>query len=199
MKSARMLSPGNDLTRQIFVASGNSVNDLPTLDTATPTPSTSSSLTHEVMNADDIASDEWLAKLIGAEEEEENSRGTTTVATTNDSKCMTYGQIFKSPWCCTEAKEEQFKNLMGQLFQLQLDDVTSILVLIICMFNTANTNLAHREEANERQEYFTQMLYRYLCSKVGRDMAVKMFPKYVRLPSLLEEMTTILEKETLKF
>lgn len=42
------------------------------------------------------------------------------------------------------------------------------------------------------QEFFTQMLYRYLCHAVGKPNAVTLLPKYLMLISQLEEMAQIM-------
>ena len=53
-------------------------------------------------------------------------------------------------------------------------------------------NLEDRGRRQRNQEFFCQMMYRYLCSTIGRPNAVKLFPKYLELISQLEEMAHIM-------
>ena len=46
--------------------------------------------------------------------------------------------------------------------------------------------------AIRNQEFFVQLLYRYLCSTVGKPNAVQLLPKYMYLIAQLEEMAQIM-------
>jgi len=83
---------------------------------------------------------------------------------------------------------------MESLFHLEMDKTTTMLMTLIVLFSITNASstLKERERVVKQQEFFSQMLYRYLCSEVGRSNAVRLLPKYLYLISQLEEMAQIM-------
>ena len=103
---------------------------------------------------------------------------------------------------------------MENLFNLEMDQTTTILMSLIVLFSANNAKLKDPEKCSQNQvwnefwsiktlksysniffpfqEFFTQMLYRYLCSTVGRVNSTRLMPKYMYLISQLEEMAQIM-------
>lgn len=44
----------------------------------------------------------------------------------------------------------------------------------------------------KNQEFFSQLLYRYLCSAIGKPNAIQLLPRYMYLLAELEEMAQIM-------
>ncbi len=86
IKSARFLSPGNNLAKQLKVA--------------------------------------------GSEK---------SIYTPNQGCRMEYDHIFKSPWCCDESQENQYREMFKTLTSLNMDDVESTLLLLAAIFDTSGT------------------------------------------------------------
>lgn len=105
---------------------------------------------------------------------------------------LEYKQIFQSPWACDEKHEAQFASLMENLFHLEMDRTTTTLMAMIVLFSTSYAELKDSHRAVQNQEFFTQLLYRYLGSMIGRKNAIKLLPKYMHLISQLEEMSQIM-------
>ncbi|XP_059087540.1 nuclear receptor ROR-alpha A-like [Tigriopus californicus] len=105
---------------------------------------------------------------------------------------LEYKQIFQSPWACDEKHEAQFASLMENLFHLEMDRTTTTLMAMIVLFSTSYAELKDSHRAVQNQEFFTQLLYRYLGSVIGRKNAIKLLPKYMHLISQLEEMSQIM-------
>ena len=53
-------------------------------------------------------------------------------------------------------------------------------------------SVSDRDRCVRTQQFFTQMLFRYLSSAVGRPNATRLMPKYLQLASHLEEMAKIM-------
>lgn len=103
-----------------------------------------------------------------------------------------YRQIYQSPWACDASHEEKFSSLMESLFHLQMDRTTTILMSMIVLFASENLVLKERDKCIRNQEFFIQLLYRYLCSVIGKQNANNLLPKYMELISKLEEMAQIM-------
>ena len=112
---------------------------------------------------------------------------------------LRYSQIFTSPWCCSADKEEEFQALMEEIFNLEMDDVVSVLVMIMAMFAPVDPglNLAGVEEVAARRQHFSQLLFRYLNDVLGPERRDLMFSKYTRLLAKLQDMAKILKQERL--
>jgi hypothetical protein len=70
-------------------------------------------------------------------------------------------QVFKSPWCSGEDIEERFREMMEDMFKLEMDDVTHVLLVAMVLFKTnPNSKIKERQMAVQSQECFVRMLYR---------------------------------------
>eukprot|EP00095_Tigriopus_kingsejongensis_P007212 snap_masked-scaffold1268_size51707-processed-gene-0.2 protein:Tk07212 transcript:snap_masked-scaffold1268_size51707-processed-gene-0.2-mRNA-1 annotation:"vitamin d3 receptor b-like" len=105
---------------------------------------------------------------------------------------LEYKQIFQSPWACDPHHEAQFASLMENLFHLEMDVTTTTLMSMIVLFSTSYTDLKDSARAVQNQEFFSQLLYRYLGSMIGRKNATQLLPKYMHMISQLEEMSQIM-------
>lgn len=131
---------------------------------------------------------------------------------------LEYHQVFRSPWCCGADIEERYQSMMEDIFNLEMDDVTCVLMAAMAMFasngqnsqpmichsSDINTN-SQRERVKDRlraskcQEVFMHLLHRYLKSRVGNDNAVNLMPRYIKILAQLEEMTEIILDKRLPF
>jgi hypothetical protein len=69
------------------------------------------------------------------------------------------------------------------------------LMTVIALFTNSgalSSKLSDSDRCSKNQEFFCQMLYRYLCSSIGRPNAIKLVPRYLYLISQLEEMAQIM-------
>ena len=105
---------------------------------------------------------------------------------------LEYRQIFQSPWACDAVHEDKFADLMESLFHLEMDKTTTTLMGLIVLFSSSHADVKETSRCIQNQEFFSQMLYRYLCSKIGRSNAITLLPKYMYLISQLEEMAQIM-------
>jgi hypothetical protein len=104
-----------------------------------------------------------------------------------------YSHVFQSPWACTSTYEEKHAQLMHNLLHIELDDVTYLLMTMMALFNNRHAKVRESKRCIRNQEFFTQMLHRYLCSTKGYQSASTLLPKYVYLISELEDMAAILD------
>ena len=110
-------------------------------------------------------------------------------------KRLEYWQVYSTPWACHIDHEDKYEKLMEKFYSTQMDKVTMSLMYVIVLFSTgslATGDLEDRERCQRNQEFFSHMLYRYMCSTIGRPNAVRLFPKYLELVSQLEEMAQIM-------
>ena len=108
---------------------------------------------------------------------------------------LEYWQVYSTPWACHVDHEDKYERLMERFYSTQMDRVTMSLMYVIVLFSTgslAGGDLEDRARCQRNQEFFCHMLYRYLCSTIGRPNAVRLFPKYLELISQLEEMAQIM-------
>ena len=108
---------------------------------------------------------------------------------------LEYWQVYSTPWACHVDHEDKYERLMERFYSTQMDRVTMSLMYVIVLFSTgsvASGDLEDRERCQRNQEFFCNMLYRYLCSTIGRPNAVSLLPKYLELISQLEEMAQIM-------
>ena len=108
-------------------------------------------------------------------------------------KRLEYWQVYSTPWACHIDHEMKYEKLMEKFYSTQMDKVTMSLMYVIVLFSTGSiANLENRERCQRNQEFFCHMMYRYMCSTIGRPNAVRLFPKYLELISQLEEMAQIM-------
>ena len=110
-------------------------------------------------------------------------------------KRLEYWQVYSTPWACHKDHEDKYEKLMEKFYSTEMDKVTMSLMYVIVLFSTgslASGDLEDRERCQRNQEFFCHMLYRYMCSTIGRPNAVRLFPKYLELISQLEEMAQIM-------
>ena len=194
IKSARMLRPGNSLRRQIYCVSGSAddVERFAAIEDRSSNKATSSSSSSR-------GEFQRFLRLMG----QSNGFPTTSSSSSssdNSGVVMDYGQVFQSPWCCTAAKEDQFRSLMEDLFHLELDDSAAVLLVLLSVLSTDTcVDLVDRAAVVGLQRRFGRLLYEYLCGAVGVERAARVFPKYLRILSQLREMANIMDKEMLKF
>ena len=111
----------------------------------------------------------------------------------NKDKRLEYWQVYSTPWACHIDHESKYEKLMEKFYSTKMDKVTMCLMYVIVLFSTGSiANLEDRERCQRNQEFFCHMMYRYMCSTIGRPNAVKLFPKYLELISQLEEMAQIM-------
>ncbi|TRY72416.1 hypothetical protein TCAL_09547 [Tigriopus californicus] len=110
---------------------------------------------------------------------------------------LTYSQFFNSPWCCSADKEEEYKNLMDELFNLDMDDITSVLMMIMTMLAPPSEELIQSNQVSSRRSYFSQLLYKHLFSVKGDQLGRVSFQKCTQFLDKLREMAHILKQERL--
>ncbi|CAB4060545.1 RARA [Lepeophtheirus salmonis] len=118
---------------------------------------------------------------------------TTSPATSNN---VYYQEIFKNPWCSSFEDKTQYKALMKAIFDLEMDEITIILLIGLTIFSTTNcVDLDNINLIMRFQDVFSHLLYKYLCSTIGNSSTFLLFPKYINILAQLEEMAkTILNK-----
>lgn len=110
---------------------------------------------------------------------------------------LEYKQVFQSPWACDADHEEHFANLMSSIFELKMDKTTISLLTMMALFSVSQIDLEEPDRAMKNQEFFSQLLYRYLCSAIGKTNAINLLPKYTNLLFKLEEMARIMATKRL--
>eukprot|EP00095_Tigriopus_kingsejongensis_P012478 maker-scaffold323_size206388-snap-gene-1.16 protein:Tk12478 transcript:maker-scaffold323_size206388-snap-gene-1.16-mRNA-1 annotation:"hypothetical protein DAPPUDRAFT_304351" len=110
---------------------------------------------------------------------------------------LNYSQIFNSPWCCSADKEDEYKDLMEELFNLEMDDITSVLMMIMTILAPPNEELIQSSQVASRRTYFSQLLYRYLQSSRGEQEGRVTFQRCTQFLAKLKDMATILKQERL--
>ena len=60
------------------------------------------------------------------------------------------------------------------------------------MGKKTNVDLVDVKKAEKNQEFFANLLYRYLCTSIGKPNANKLLPKYVHMLTELEDMAQIM-------
>ena len=113
---------------------------------------------------------------------------------------LRYAQIFTSPWCCSAEKEEEYQALMEEISNLDMDEVTSVLIIVMAMLSPVDpkaTQLRQPEAVAARRQHFSQLLFRYLNDRLGPETRDSMFQKYTRLLAKMREMAQILKTERL--
>ncbi len=73
----------------------------------------------------------------------------------------------------------------------------ALMTVMALMSTTGVKGLSDPQRAGRNQETCCYLLYRYLCSNIGRANAVNLLPKYLYHLSELEEMAQILVAKTL--
>ena len=123
------------------------------------------------------------------------ARRTTGQGSSRGDSRLEYWQVYSTPWACHIDHEDKYERLMERFYSTQMDRVTMSLMYVIVLFSTgslASGDLEDRARCQRNQEFFCHMLYRYMCSTIGRPNAVRLFPKYLELISQLEEMAQIM-------
>ena len=62
-----------------------------------------------------------------------------------------------------------------------------------------NVDLIEREKAQKHQNFFANLLHRYLCSSIGKQNASKLLPRYIKMLNELEEMAQIMISKRLLY
>ena len=68
----------------------------------------------------------------------------------------------------------------------------------MALFTDSSPDLEERREVNDLQDYFSRLLYRYLCAEVGSGNAVALLPQYKKALKGLEEMAEIMANKRLR-
>merc|ERR1712126_468211 len=98
-------------------------------------------------------------------------------------KRLEYRQLYSSPWASEQKEEERFFFLMNNIFELQMDQITTIIVSLMALFSQSNVQLIEKEKAEKQQNFFTLLLHRYLCHSIGKHGASKLLPRYIQMLS----------------
>ena len=106
--------------------------------------------------------------------------------------------MFPSPWASNEEYEKKYSNLLKNIFDLNMDHMTTSLLTMMALFNTSISELEYPQEVKNVQDNFTKLLYRYLCSEIGKVNAMNLLPQYSQTLRNLEEMAEILATKRLK-
>ena len=125
-------------------------------------------------------------------------KGETSATAVDQTKRIHYRQIFSNPWCSSEEVEKRFYQLMCNIFDLRMDKCTIVLLSVMALFCPHHIDLKEQERAVKIQEFFSQMLFRYLKQATGAVNAAHMLPKYMSILSDLEEMSRIMSNNRLQ-
>ncbi|XP_040569187.2 uncharacterized protein [Lepeophtheirus salmonis] len=106
-------------------------------------------------------------------------------------------QIFQSPWACSEKDEKKYNDLMKKIFDLQLDEISTVLISMMSLFSSTNAKIHDELRANKTQEFFTNLMKKYIIHHVGKDAACQLLPKYIFMIAHLEEMAQIMVSKRL--
>ena len=79
-----------------------------------------------------------------------------------------------------------------------MDKCTIVLLSVMALFCPNNVSLKEQQRAIKIQEFFSQMLFRYLKQATGAVNATQMLPKYMAILSNLEEMSKIMSNNRLQ-
>ena len=115
----------------------------------------------------------------------------------NDQR-ISYPQVFSNPWCSSEEVEQRLYQLMCNIFNLRMDKCTIVLLSVMALFCPRNVTLRDRARAVKIQEFFSQLLFRYLRQATGASNASQTLPKYMSVLSDLEEMSRIMANNRLQ-
>ena len=111
---------------------------------------------------------------------------------------ISYRQVFSNPWCSSEEVEQRFYQLMCNIFNLRMDKCTIVLLSVMALFCPRNVTLRDRARAVKIQEFFSQLLFRYLKQATGASNASQTLPRYMSVLSDLEEMSRIMANNRLQ-
>jgi len=106
---------------------------------------------------------------------------------------VNYSDIFISPWCCDSSFEDRYEVLIKEMFLLELDPTTVVLLSVMCLFYVGpNVQLSSESNVASHQRKFSLLLQRYLAQSKGKDRAIELFGKYQDSLEKLHEMAEIL-------
>ena len=88
--------------------------------------------------------------------------------------------------------EEKYCDQLRSICELHMDQCTSTLLTFMALFNDSCPDLEDRKEINKVQDYFSLLLYRYLCSEIGDTNAIILLPQYKKAVKSLEVMAEIM-------
>ncbi|QQP37554.1 Nuclear receptor, partial [Caligus rogercresseyi] len=83
------------------------------------------------------------------------------------SQAIEFYQIFNSPWAYTYEHEKLYHELLKKLFDLQMDEISTVLISMMSLFSTTNVILKEKTRAIQAQEFFTDLLKKYITSNPG--------------------------------
>ena len=121
-----------------------------------------------------------------------------SVTSSNGGRRLELFQMFPSPWASTCEYEQKYNSLLKSIFDLNMDHMTTSLLSMMALFNTSISGLENPQEVKNVRDNFTKLLYRYLCSEIGKTNAMKLLPQYSQTLRNLEEMADILATKRLK-
>jgi len=108
---------------------------------------------------------------------------------------VSYSDIFVSPWCCDSSHEDRYETLIGEMFQLELDPTTVVLLSVMSLFflpQESQSQLSAASSIASHQRKFSLLLQRYLLQSKGKDRTVELYAKYQESLEKLHEMAEIL-------
>ena len=56
-------------------------------------------------------------------------------------KRLEYGQLYSSPWASEQKEEERFFFLMNNIFELQMDQITTAIVSLMALFSQVDLQI----------------------------------------------------------
>ncbi len=141
-----------------------------------------------------------LVHIVGGDGAVSPDSSTSDVATYQKPPRIEYRQIYQSPWAEGAEHEEKFASLMENLFHLEMDRTTTILMTLVVLFaSNEKYELIEPRRAEQNRQFFSRLLHRYLVFSVGRPNAERLMPEYMALAEQLKQMAEIMMEKRLTF
>ena len=75
---------------------------------------------------------------------------------------VNYSDIFVSPWCCDSSFEDRYEALIKEMFLLELDPTTVVLLSVMCLFYVnPHVQLSSDSCVTSHQRKFSLLLERF--------------------------------------
>ena len=77
--------------------------------------------------------------------------------------------IFVSPWCCDSSHEDRYEALIGDMFQLELDPTTVVLLSVMSLFyvpQQTQSQLSAASSIISHQRKFSLLLQRWVINSI---------------------------------
>ena len=138
-----------------------------------------------------------LSHVVGLKRPQNGTSNAVAPPSTSSNRLRVH-QFFGSPWAEDRSYEEKYEALLQDIFELQMDHMTTTLLSLMALFSeSADYDLVSAKDVIAAEEYFSSLLYRYLCAEVGRANASNLLPQYKKALKKLQEMAMILAEKKL--